>query len=264
MATVTVTPRQTAERMEAPSASPAGSEEAFVGYGAMALPFRSGHVLALRRFPHSGIGPGYASLWHRTPAGEWAMTCDVPPEQGCPRYFGPVLTATPEAPVELIWLDDWRLRVEAPELSWEMTFSATPATRLLNATGSLLGDRLWRSPAVLGAMGRVAGPVLRAGRVRLHGTAPNGQRFKANPFTIWAIAHSRAMVSGEDLGEPGPLAAQDRLGDFFIPQRGIFAVGRTLFDAPESGHGDHRHHERSRCGGRDGDDHPGPVAPPDR
>ncbi len=35
---------------------PPGEGERFAGYGIMAQPFRSGHVLALRRFPHTSIG----------------------------------------------------------------------------------------------------------------------------------------------------------------------------------------------------------------
>ena len=43
---------------------PSGGEERFAGYGVMGLPFASGHVLAMRRFPASSIGPGYSSVWH--------------------------------------------------------------------------------------------------------------------------------------------------------------------------------------------------------
>lgn len=49
---------------------PEGGEERFGGYGIMGLPFSSGHVLAMRRFPASSIGPTYTSIWHRDPAGK--------------------------------------------------------------------------------------------------------------------------------------------------------------------------------------------------
>lgn len=42
---------------------PPGDEERFAGYGVMGLPFASGHVLAMRRFPSSSIGPAYTSVW---------------------------------------------------------------------------------------------------------------------------------------------------------------------------------------------------------
>jgi hypothetical protein len=41
-------PRHLAERTEASPSLPPGTEERFSGYGVMGLPFRSGHVLALR------------------------------------------------------------------------------------------------------------------------------------------------------------------------------------------------------------------------
>lgn len=50
------------------------------------------------------------------------------------------------------------------------------------------------------------------------------------PYALWVIAATRAVVAGEDLGSPGPVRPQARLGDFWIPQRGIFALGRAFFD----------------------------------
>jgi hypothetical protein len=78
-------------------------------------------------------------------------------------------------------------------------------------------------------MSRVAGTALRAGRVRLTGLAPNGQRFTASPTIIWVATESTATVRGIDLGEVGPAAEQARLGDFSIPQRGVFVVGGATF-----------------------------------
>ena len=63
--------------------------------------FASGHVLALRCFPASSIGPGYTSLWHRDPDGRWTFYATVPPAQSCARYFGrdipPPMSALPPA-----------------------------------------------------------------------------------------------------------------------------------------------------------------------
>jgi hypothetical protein len=90
----------------------------------------------------------------------------------------------------------------------------------------------WRNRAVLGAMGRMAGLMLSAGRMRLTGDMPNGQEFHAAPRRIWAIHSSRAVLNGTDLGPVGPLAEQDHLGDFWLPQRGIFfADGYGRFEA---------------------------------
>lgn len=82
---------------------------------------------------------------------------------------------------------------------------------------------------MLDVMSRVAGAALRAGRVRLTGLAPNGQRFVANPLTIWVAIGSKATVRGVDLGEMGPAPEQAHLRDFAIPQRGVFVVGRARF-----------------------------------
>jgi hypothetical protein len=54
----------------------------------------------------------------------------------------------------------------------------------------------------------------------------NGQPFDANPLRIWFVTSSHAVVEGQQLGSPGALAEQAHLRDFYIPQRGIFAIGR--------------------------------------
>jgi hypothetical protein len=66
-------PAAIVQDLERHSDLPPGSEERFFGYGVMGLPFRSGHVLGLRRFPASSIGPGYRSVWHRDPNGGWTF-----------------------------------------------------------------------------------------------------------------------------------------------------------------------------------------------
>jgi len=115
-------------------------------------------------------------------------------------------------------------------LAWEVHLAATAATRLLSSASRLLPDTHWDSDRVLGAMGRVAGLLLRAGRVRLQGTVPNGQHFQAALRLVWAVTNSTTLVGGHDIGPPGPLPHQDRLGDFWLPQRGLFAVGTARFD----------------------------------
>ena len=45
------------------------------GYGLKGLPFASGHVLAMRRFPTSSIDPACTSVWHRDPAGPVSTRC---------------------------------------------------------------------------------------------------------------------------------------------------------------------------------------------
>lgn len=211
---------------------PAGGGERFAGYGVMGLPFASGHVLAMRRFPASSVGPGYTSVWHRDPGGRWVFWQDQPPELGCPRYFSDALAEARQATISLAWTAPDTLEVAVPEarLGWSTRLRATPVTRALNAIGAVLPERLWRSRPVMAAMGLVAGAALRAGRVSLAGRVPNGQRFVANPLQVWVVADAAASLDGTDLGPPGPLLEQASLGDFRIPQRGVFAIGRALFD----------------------------------
>jgi hypothetical protein len=224
-------PRAQAERLERQHPLPPGSEERFNGYGVMAAPFRSGHLLALRRFPASSVGPGYTSVWHHAPDGRWTMYSDVAPAQACPRYFGAALDEARHAVIHLEWTGPQSFTVHLPEvpLLWEVTLQATPTTRAFSRLGNAMPARWWRSPRVLGAMEPLAGRLLHAGHLGLHGRAPNGQSFVANPRTLWLVARSRAILAGQSLGELGPLPEQVRLGDFWIPQRGLFAFGQAFF-----------------------------------
>jgi hypothetical protein len=210
---------------------PAGPGERFNGYGVMGQPFASGHVLALRRFPASSIGPAYTSVWHRDPAGRWEFWQDQPDDQACSRYFGSALAGTRRAHIELDWTGESTLQITIAEAAfiWEVTLAASAATRALNAIGVLVPDRAWRAPAVLAVMGPAAGQALRAGRVAMTGRAPNGQAFVVNPQRIWLTAQSSARLGDQHLGPPGPLGQQAQLGDFWVPQRGLFAIGRAYF-----------------------------------
>jgi hypothetical protein len=94
-------PAEIVEGLERQSELPPGSEERFFGYGGMGLPFRSGHVLGLRRFPASWIGPGYRSVWHRDPRGRWTFYQDQAAELACTRYFGSAVDAVREGPIRI-------------------------------------------------------------------------------------------------------------------------------------------------------------------
>jgi hypothetical protein len=214
---------------------PAG-EDRFAGYGVMGLPFRSGHVLGLRRFPESSVGPGYRSVWHRDPDGRWTFYQDQPAELACTRYFGSAVDDVREGPIHIDWAGPRTVRVTAGDgdLDWTVTVAATPVTRLFSTLGSALPNRAWRSRPLLEVMSRLAGTALGAGRVRLTGLAPDGQRFVANPLRLWVVTDSTATVRGVHLGEPGPIPAQAFLRDFAIPQRGLFVVGRTVLSDPDA------------------------------
>ncbi len=217
---------------EAESAAlPSGDAERFAGYGVMGLPFASGHVLAMRRFPASSIGPGYSSVWHRTPSGVWTFWQDQAADQGCARYFSAAVSTVTETEIVVEWPepDELRVRVPAADLDWRSTMVATPRSKAFNALGSVLPDRAWRSSRLLAAMSPIAGRMLGVGGIRMTGHVPNGQSFVANPQRIWYVAEATAALAGADFGRPGPLPSQTSLGDFTIPQQGVFAVGRAFF-----------------------------------
>lgn len=226
-------PAELVAAFEANPELPAGSGERFAGYGVMSCPFASGHILALRRFPATSAGPGYTSVWHRDPEGRWVFYQDQPATGGCSHYFGPALDDTIGCAIDVEWVGARRLAVTVaaePALDWEMVLAGTTTTRLLNRIGTLVPRAWWTSPAVLTVMGKVAASTLRAGTIRLRGTAPNGQRFVANPRRLWTISTARARMGDEDFGPLGPCGSQAHLGDFWIPTRGLFAIGDAFFE----------------------------------
>lgn len=204
-----------------------GGGDRFSGYAVLGLPFSSGHVLALRRIESSSIGAAYTSVWCRNPDGRWVFHQDVPPEQSCPRYFGAAISENTTEPIRIDWSDGRRFRVTvgAPgEIVWHVRLAATPATRIMNAAASVMPSRWWEKRVVLSAMEVAARPILGTGPMNLTGRTPNGHTFMGIPRMIWRIAESRATIRGVDVGTPAPLDRQAMLGDFRIPQRGIFAV----------------------------------------
>jgi hypothetical protein len=49
---------------------------------------------------------------------------------------------------------------------------------------------------------------------------------------VWRVVGGRAELDGADLGALAPLREQTRLGDFWLPQRGLFFAGQARFTAP--------------------------------
>jgi hypothetical protein len=113
----------------------------------MGLPFRSGHVLGLRRFPASSIGPGYRSVWHRDPHGRWTFYQDQPAELACTRYFGSAVDEVREGPIRIEWTGPRGFQVPAAdgELEWTVEVGSTPVTRLFNRAASALPARAQRA-----------------------------------------------------------------------------------------------------------------------
>lgn len=226
-------PKELVDRLEQGAKLPSGDEERFTGYGVLGVPFTSGDILAMRRFPASSLGESYTSVWHRNPQGRWTIYTSVAPQLACPRYFGSAIDETGVREIQISWTGprDFTLSIEEdPALEWHLSLGQTPATRLINAVVGVLPDALWRKEAALKAMGKAGGLMLRAGRLPMAGQVPNGQRFALNPTHIWMIQSSTARMAKQDLGSVGPLAVQTRLGDFWIPQRGMFVTGHAFFE----------------------------------
>ncbi len=205
--------------------------EQFVGSGVLGLPFATGHYLALRDIAASSIGPAYRSVWHRDPAGRWTMFTTTDPELSCPRYFGAAFAQIERAErIELTWRSDSVLRIQVGDrLDWQLELGTTGRTRLVSWSLRAAPARAWRSDALLVLLSRLAAPMLHSGRLRLQGQTPNGQHFRAAPRSVWPVVDSRAALDGLDLGRPAPLDRPTKLGDFWLPQRGLFVLASTNF-----------------------------------
>jgi hypothetical protein len=232
-------PREIIRQLEAEPSLPAGNGDRFAGYAVIGLPFQSGHVLALRRFAASSLGPGYTSVWHRDARGVWTFYSTINPDLGCSRYFGGEITHNIVTPIDIEWTGPACFNVNilnvnhlngivGAALRWELRLTQTWPVHLMNAAASVMPDQWWQSRSALKAMGVTAQLTLGAGKVNLTGITPNGQEFFANPRRLWLVDTSRAVLNGLDLGPTGPLARQARLNDFLIPQRGLFAVARAF------------------------------------
>lgn len=225
------TPREVATSPGAQRAARAGREY-FAGYGVMGLPFSSGHVLGLRSWAESSIGPPYLSVWHRAPDGRWAFWSTAAPEVSCTRYTGELSDSTRETAITVEWPHSYRLviRSASPALEWVVTLGTSSVARLLGGVSRLLPDAVVAHDGVLRAMGPVAGRLLGTGPLAMTGRMPNGQSFHLVPSHVWPVVETSARLDGHDLGVPRPLSQQATIGDFRIPQRGILAAGTVDFD----------------------------------
>jgi len=187
-------------------------------------------VLGLRRWTASSVGDSFTSIWHRDPDGRWTFYESVRCDVACSRYFGADVACAKVVPIDVTWEGPRRLHVRTADaaVDWSVEIGSTPVTRMMSIIGSAMPLAAWRSPAVLKAMGVVAGRALGVGKVKLTGFTSNGQLFDANPLRIWQVTDSHAVVEGTALGPTGPLREQARMADFYFPQHGIFAIGRVF------------------------------------
>lgn len=205
----------------------------FSGWGILGVPFQSGHVLSLRHYVASSLGPAYTSIWHRDPSGRWTFYTTIAPDCSCARYYGARIDRNVVAPIQLEWTTPWTLHARVGDtLTWRVTLRSSSISRIVNTLIQAMPTRAWRAPAVLRSMGHAAEFAFGTGRVTHTGRTPNGHRFVMRPQHFWLIDASVAHIAGHDLGPPGPLATQAALADMRLPQRGIFAVTNVRFERP--------------------------------
>jgi hypothetical protein len=231
--TIQESARAVAARLETAAVLPRGGGERFTGYGVTGVTFASGHVLALRRFVASSIGPAYTSVWHRTPEGRWTFYADVEPRLACARYFGAAGTFAVEDEITLSWSGDASVsvRVRSLGLAWVVHVKHSATTHLFSSVARRLPHAVWRSRHFRSFAAAAAKHALGVGSFALDGSAPCGQRFSLAPQRIWLVDASVARIHGQHLGPLVLPRTQDRLGDFWIPRWSLFMVGHATFES---------------------------------
>lgn len=199
----------------------------FRGYGIMAQPFDSGHVLALRVCPETDYGP-FRAVWHRSPEGAWSMYVDAPdPALFCPRFFHPILRDSGRARISVSWPGRHvlEIRMDEPELFWSVRLGTSALTRIANRVLPRLPLELYRKKPMLAAIGMLADKALRLGPMDLEGTFPAGQAVLVHPRRLFLVEETRANLDGLDLGRAAPAQGNPVTGSFRWPGRGVLAEG---------------------------------------
>ena len=204
-------PAEMAETVGAPLRARPGRDDVR-GLAVIGLPFASRDILCLRRFPASTFGPGYTSIWHRAPTGEWTVYTSVAPEVSCPRFIGSAISRAVETPIEIDWTGPRQLSVRIPavNLHWEMRLARTPITWIMNLMMAAMPAALFRSNLMLWMMSAMSTALLAAGRFRLGGHVPNRQWFQAAPRTLWMVPEARAAIAGPRLRARRPARGAGR------------------------------------------------------
>jgi hypothetical protein len=210
-------PAAIASRISSTRLTPRPERDDVGGYAIVGQPFESGDILCLRRFAQSTFGPGYTSVWHRSPEDAWTVYTTIDPLLSCPRFIGAAASRVVEVPAAGIY---WRVHV-----------SGTPVTAAMNAMMGVMPSALFHMNPVLSAMSLMSSALLGAGDLRLRGHMPNRQWFQAGPRQVWVVSGASARIGKRDLGEPSPLKAQAFLGEVPIPQKGLLMMGAFSFEA---------------------------------
>lgn len=225
-------PQWHAEVVERRAHIPPDGDERFVGYAVLGQRFQSGHVLALRRWPATSIGPAYTSVWHRSPDDTWRLYADVPPAQSCARYIDSAMSSSWEGRIRLAWSDPYRLCVDVRGvgLEWNIDFRRTWITRAFTAARSVLPDAALATEPVSRALEWMARACLGVGG--LSGVMPSGHYYRALPRCIWLMDDARAWLNGVNLGPPERAAVNPRIGSLTVPTCGALAFVSAQFTRP--------------------------------
>ena len=209
--------------------SPWPNHEHVRGYAALELPFSSGHPLGLRVWPETDFTP-WASVWHRTPGGEWSIFNDGPSlETTCPRYWEPALERAELASIDLTWSGPNELHVamDEPSLDWTMSMEASSLLRALNALSASMPLRSWRPAPLLWLRERLAKHLLGMGDVRFSFTSASGHEVTIMPQEVYYVDDSEAVLGGIDLGEPVRLEENPAISGVPTPTRPVFVFGQA-------------------------------------
>lgn len=209
--------------------SPWPDHEHVFGYGALELPFSSGHLLGLRVWPRTDFTP-WTSVWHRTPGAEWSIFNDGPStETTCPRYWGPALERAALASIDVTWTGPNELRVEVdePAVEWTMSMRAPPYLRTLNAVNASLPLSTWEPAPLLRLRESISKRLLGMGEMSLSFTSSSGHEATIMPQEVYYVDDASATFDGDDLGEPVRLETNPTIEGVPTPARPVFVFGQA-------------------------------------
>lgn len=221
---------RTSAILEGRGQAPWPGHEYVQGWGVFALPFDSGHVLALRVFPRNPFAP-YRTVWHRDPEGSWSIFVDAPRlDIACPRYYGPACAQVAHARIEHTWTGPRSLHVgmDRPQLSWNLGVARSPVLGVLNPISALMPVTSWRPRPLVRTRELLAG-ALGMGRLELAGRTPSGHQGLLMPKRMYLVGRSEAVFDGADLGHPTRLDQNPTIGAIPLPARGVLAIGEAVW-----------------------------------
>jgi hypothetical protein len=210
----------------------------FRGWIVTGSTFASGHVLAVRRFPASSLGPAFTAVSHRDPAGHWTFYSDVEPARSCSRFFDAAGSASLEDEIAVTWLGGHTVSISVlrARISWALHFSASPGAQALGVLARALPSSLRRRRRVRTALARLLAAMLGPGELDLDGCTPSGHRFSMDLERFWLLDASVARINGRHLGPVVLARVQPRLGELRLPGSGVMLAGTAHFVESAAAH----------------------------